>query len=119
MGFAETLEKVVRASRGGVEAVFVDGEGEAIAEFTSRTRYDARLVGAHKGIVLSLVRQASARVGDTGEVLSVTIRAGDYSYSLLPVHEDTFLVLVQDQTGLPSVGLRALARAAEEIRAEI
>jgi len=119
MAFRESLERVVKEATGGVGAAFVDGEGETIESAGYCGREFLRLLGAHQGIVLSFFRRSIEKIGEGDEVRSLSIRSGDYTFSIVPVLDDTFLVLAQDRTGLSAQGVEVLTRAAHDIRSEI
>ncbi|UCF29952.1 MAG: roadblock/LC7 domain-containing protein [bacterium] len=120
MPFRRELGKIVSRASGAVGAVFVDDNGETIDQFTSRgDQEDIRLVGAHQGIVLRELLRVVNRAGNGDRLQGVSITSQNHVYSVVPVDEDNFLVLVQDQTGLPSQGMRVLEEAVEEIRALI
>jgi predicted regulator of Ras-like GTPase activity (Roadblock/LC7/MglB family) len=70
--FTEILEELVRAVPGACGAIFIDWEGESVAEFTVRGETDGiRLVGAHWGVIYFLVKRRLDRsaVGDPAQVL--------------------------------------------------
>jgi hypothetical protein len=119
VSFSEPLEAAVSQATGGVGAAFVDGEGETIESVSLRGRDFIRLIGAHQGIILAMVRRAHEKLGTGDAVKSLSIRSGEYIFSIVPVLDDTFLVLAQDRTGITAQGVEVLTRAAAIIRDEI
>lgn len=115
MPFKEILGSVVDSVQGGVGAVIVDDEGEAVDLVTRGDGFETRLAGAHQGIVLALVDEAARRIRAGDSVLTMAVRSDRFTYTVMPVKEGLAVILVQDQTGLPSQGMRALENAAHGI----
>ncbi len=116
MAFRAPLKDLVEGTLGAVGAIFVDAEGETIESFTTGDPYILRLAGAHHGIVLTALSQAAGRVSSGDMLEEVLIRSDLFTYCLAPVEEGTFLVLVQDNRGLPSAGMRAVRETVPRIR---
>ncbi len=60
MPFHAILKELVDAVPDAVGAILVDWEGEAVQEYCHCDSYDIRFVGAHKGIILSRLRETHA-----------------------------------------------------------
>jgi predicted regulator of Ras-like GTPase activity (Roadblock/LC7/MglB family) len=116
VGFRGPLERAVADASGAVGAAFVDGEGETIDAVGSCGRDFLRLIAAHHGVVLALLRRALDKLGTETRLTSFSVRAGDLTFSVVPVEDDTFLVLAQDRSGISAQGVEVLARAAGEVR---
>ncbi len=116
MSFRGPLEKAVAAAGGAVGAAFVDGEGETIDSVGACGREFLHLVAAHQSVALSLLRRALDKLGTDSPLASFSVRAGELTFSVVPVHDDTFLVLAQDRSGVSAQGVEVLTRAAEDIR---
>ena len=70
--FTEILEELVKGVPGAQGAIFVDWEGESVAEFAARGSTNSiRLVGAHWGIIYFLARRRleSTGIGDPVQLL--------------------------------------------------
>jgi predicted regulator of Ras-like GTPase activity (Roadblock/LC7/MglB family) len=119
MPFKDILGLIVESVRGGVGAILVDEEGEAVDVFTHGDSYEIRLAGAHHGIALALLEEAMKRCGNGNALQSLTIKAQKLSYTVMPVQEGLFVVLIQDESGIPSHGLQVLKDAVPEIVALI
>lgn len=115
MSFRKVLEGVVHTAPGGIAAVLVDDEGEAVDLFTTGDSFEAKLAGAHNGIFLGLIEGALARDGNGGRLGAVSIRSEKYIYSMVPVMDGIFLVLIQDGSGIPSKGLKVLEESIPSI----
>ena len=115
MSFTGPLEEVVRRATGGLGAVVVADDGETIDQFTAGDHYEIRLVGAHQGIILQLIQRAMENAGNGNRLEGVSITSDRRIFSVVPVMDGTFLVLVQDRTGIPSQGRRVLREAVPKI----
>lgn len=91
MPFHTILKKLVDAVPDAVGAILVDWEGEAVQEYCHCDSYDMRFVAAHKGIVLSRLREThtSSKEGEIEDVVVTSERqilligAVDRDYSLV------------------------------------
>ena len=119
MPFKDILGLLVESVRGGVGAVLVDDQGESVDVFTHGDSYEIRLAGAHHGIILTLLEKIMESSGNGDRLHSLSIRSELLAYTIMPVGEGLFVVLMQDETGIPSQGLKALRNAAREITALI
>jgi len=119
MPFKDVLGQIVASTRGGVGAVLVDDEGEAVDVFTHGDSYEIRLAGAHHGIILTLLEEAMKRSGNGNRLHSLSIKAQRLNYTIMPVQDGLFVVLMQDETGIPSQGMRVLKNSVRDIAALI
>ncbi len=119
MPFKGVLGHVVESVRGGVGAILVDDEGEAIDVFTHGDSYQIRLAGAHHSIVLTLLEEATKRFENGDSLQGLSIRSERLLYSIMPVQEGLYVVLMLDDTGIPSQGMKVLKDAVREIAALI
>ncbi|TNF45784.1 hypothetical protein EP232_05375 [bacterium] len=122
MSFRKPLEEIVKRASGAVGAVFVDDDGESIGQFTNGSPYEISLAGAHHGIILQLMEKIVENVEDveTSQSLSAISITSDLNiFTMVPVEDGTFLVLVQDRTGIQPQGLRVLQEAVPAIKALI
>jgi len=120
MPFKDVLGIIVQSVRGGVGAILVDEEGEAVDVFTHGDSYEIRLAGAHHSIILTLVEEAMKRANNNGDRLQgLSIKAERLTYTIMPVQEGLFVVLVQDETGIPSQGMRVLQDSVRDLAALI
>lgn len=115
MPFKKTLGKAVSSIKGAIGIIFVDSEGEAIDHFTHGDIDDLRLAGAQHGLVLRLCEDALKRASNGNSMSAVRIRSENHMYCLVPVSEGTFLVLVQDSSGIQAQGMQVLMDTVPEI----
>jgi len=122
MSFRKPLEQIVERASGAVGAVFVDDDGETIDHYTNGSTYEISLAGAHHGIILQLMEKIVENVEaveNRQSLSSVTIKSDLNTFTMVPVEDGTFLVLVQDTTGIQRQGLRVLQDAVPVIKALI
>ncbi len=115
MPFKGTLESAVTRIKGATGLILVDSEGEAIDQFTYGETDDIRIAGAQQGLVLRMCETAMKRAGNGNSMRAVGIRSERNIFSLVPVADGTFLVLVQDKTGVQSQGIQVLMETIPEI----
>ncbi len=108
MPFKKILENAVSRIKGGVGIIFVDSEGEAIDQFTYGDVEEIRLAGAQQGLVLRMCESALARASSENSMSAVGIRSENHLYTMVPVTDGTFIVLVQDDTGIQAQGMQVL-----------
>ena len=119
MPFKEVLGQVVDSVRGGLGAILVDDEGEAVDVFTRGDSYEIRLAGAHHSIIIGLLEEAMKSV-ESGDILQgLSVKSEQITYTMLPVQVGLFVVLMQDDTGIPSQGMKVLKDAVGDIAALI
>jgi predicted regulator of Ras-like GTPase activity (Roadblock/LC7/MglB family) len=75
MPFKAILKKLVEKTPGATGAILLDWEGEAVADFSISPDIDLPVIGAHKGIILNLTRDALTRL--KGENMSPNAFIGD------------------------------------------
>ena len=114
--FAEVLADLVGEIPGAQAAVFLDWEGEAVDQFGHLPEFDIKLLGAHWGVVLNLIRtRVPQEVLGSPKVLLLVCR--DAVVLLGVVELDYYLVLTIRPDSNLGLALRKMAVAAEAIRA--
>ncbi len=115
MPFKKILESAVSRIKGGVGIIFVDSGGEAIDQFTYGDVEEIRLAGAQQGLILRMCESALARSSNGNSMSAVGIRSENYLFTMVPVTDGTFLVLVQDSAGIQAQGMQVLMDTVPEI----
>jgi predicted regulator of Ras-like GTPase activity (Roadblock/LC7/MglB family) len=108
MPFKEVLNQLLQDVPGSLGVVIVDWEGEAVDQATRIGEYDIKILGAHHGIILTLLRDALARMGSAYPE-EVVIRTQQGTTLIQPLTED-YLLILQLQHGA------LVARAAQKLR---
>jgi predicted regulator of Ras-like GTPase activity (Roadblock/LC7/MglB family) len=106
MPFKSLLKRLLEDIPGALGAIIVDWEGEAVDQVARISDYDIKVLGAHSGILLGLLREALARI-DSGKLLDVVIRTGQNKTLISPLTDDYFLIL---QLGSEAIAARAAYR---------
>lgn len=118
MAFKAILSELLACLPGGLGAILVDWEGEAVDQTGVIDEYDLKVIGAHKGLILSNLRQAVARA-EGNQLQEIIITTERLQTLILPVDDDYFLVLTLSQgEGIGRARFEA-RRALEKIRKEI
>lgn len=63
MPFKRILHELVAAVPGARGAILADWEGEEVAHYTLDDEFELKIIGAHKGIILSHLKEIHAKVG--------------------------------------------------------
>ena len=117
MPFKSLLNRLLEDIPGALGAIIIDWEGESVDQVTQTDEYDIKLLGAHSGIILSLLRETLSRI-DSGHLEEVIIRTGQNKTLIAPLTEDYLLVL---QLGAEAIAARAVYRmrhCVDELRSE-
>jgi hypothetical protein len=115
MSFKKALDGIVDAAGGGVGAILVDDEGESIDYVTRGDSFEIRLAGAHHGIVLAILNDIQKRIDNNETIEEICVRSDLLTYTIALMGDGLFVVLVQDKTGIPARGLKALREGIPEI----
>ncbi len=114
--FTVALREVVARVPGARGAVFLDGDGEAVDEFAEVPTTEIRILGAHLGILVSLVKEHAGQLGEPLELVIETDRAT----LLVLVLDDRYLVALEaGPEAQLGVMRRELERAATALRREM
>lgn len=118
MPFQSILKELVDTVPKAVGAIVVDWEGEAVQEYCHCDSYDMRFVAAHKGIVLSRLRETHAD-NQGGEIEDVVVTSQHQILLIGAVDKDYSLVLQAERScpaGLARYHFNhALARLKKEL----
>lgn len=118
MPFQTVLKELVDTVPHAVGAILVDWEGEAVQEYCHCDSYDMRFVAAHKGIVLSRLRETHA--DNQGGVIEDVLVTSERQILLIGVVDPDYSLVLQAERPCP-VGLaryhftNALTRLKKEI----
>ncbi len=108
MPFKAVLSQLLQEVPGALGAIIVDWEGEAVDQVTHIGEYDIKILGAHHGIILTLIRDALTRMG-ANDPEEVVIRTQQGTTLIQPLNEDYLLIL-------PLCKGELVARARQKLR---
>jgi len=118
MPFKTLLGDLVARVPGGLGAILVDWEGEAVEQAGQIDEYELKVIGAHKGIILDNLRTAVARSeGNTLE--EICISTARVQTLILPVNSEYFLVLTLERGEMYGRALFEARRCLEKLKKEI
>lgn len=92
MPFKSILKELVDSTPHAVGAILVDWEGEAVQEYCHCDPYDIRFIAAHKGIILSRLKESQSSVL-AGDVEDVVVTATDGHLIIGCIDPDYSLVM--------------------------
>ena len=92
-------ELTTRAHASG--AIMLDFEGEAVDQYSAAADHAAdhelSAVGAHKGIILNMVRELAGRMTATGEVNSICLSTSTSRLAIVPLKEGYYIIVTLDR----------------------
>lgn len=96
MSFKQTLANLIDRVPGALGAILADWEGEAVDQVSMIGDYELKVIGAHKGIILTNMRQAMRDLeSDVLEEIVVTTERNQTL--ILPVTNEYYLVLTLER----------------------
>jgi predicted regulator of Ras-like GTPase activity (Roadblock/LC7/MglB family) len=96
MPFKPLLQKLLERVPESSGAIIADWEGEGVAHVSRMDDFEIRVIGAHKGIILSNLRRMLGRL-NWDQLQEVVITTDQGLTLVMPVTEDYFLVLTADR----------------------
>lgn len=117
MPFKSLLNRLLEDIPGALGAIIIDWEGEAVDQVARIADYDIKVLGAHKGVILGLLREAMTRF-DSGELEEVQIRTGRNKTLIAPLTTDYFLILTLGPESIAARAAFKMRRCVSELRCE-
>lgn len=97
MPFKAILKNLVEKTPGATGAILLDWEGEAVAHFAKSPDIDLPAIGAHKGIILNLARDAILNLKQASGVKTIGISTELAGVALSTVKEGYYLVVTVEK----------------------
>jgi predicted regulator of Ras-like GTPase activity (Roadblock/LC7/MglB family) len=116
--FKKILQKLVESVPGANGAILADWEGEAVEQFSLFDEFEMKVIGAHKGIILSRLRELHAGL-PVGEIEEVMIATEICRNIIAAIGPDYTLVVTLDRAALPALALLEVRKAVELLKKEI
>ena len=117
MPFKTLLNRLLEEIPGALGAIITDWEGEAVDQVARISEYEIKVLGAHKGVILNLLRDALSRV-ESGPLEEVLIRTEQGKTLIAPLNEDYFLVLNLGPQAIAGRAAYKMHRCVAELRSE-
>ncbi|MBI5885010.1 MAG: roadblock/LC7 domain-containing protein [Deltaproteobacteria bacterium] len=125
MSFKRILRELTE-SVGATGAVMLDWEGEIVADYSTVEGLELDLIGAHHGIILDIIKDASAchneglKAGALKRVSSVVISTRGVRLIISTLKDDYYLVVTMPRSkGLVSRASYESRKAAVRLEAEM
>lgn len=118
MPFNAILKDLTEDS-GAAAAAILDRDGEVVASVSKTPDIEIALIGAHYGVVLDSVVNASMGQRDLRGVKSVLINSGNAGLAVFTIKEGYYLVVVTDEGRPAGKTLFKSGRAVKKIALEI
>jgi predicted regulator of Ras-like GTPase activity (Roadblock/LC7/MglB family) len=116
--FKNILHDLVEATPGATGAILADWEGEAVEQYCHFDEFEMKVIGAHKGIILSRVCELHQRLA-VGEIEDMAITTEGQQHLIGSVGPDYVVVMTLGRDALPACALRQLRMAVELFKKEI
>jgi predicted regulator of Ras-like GTPase activity (Roadblock/LC7/MglB family) len=97
MAFKDILKNLA-AKTGATGAVMLDREGEMVEHYATKKGLELDAIGAHKVIILNMVKDVASRHAGSGPVKSVGITTKTTKLAITPLKEGYYLLLAMDRT---------------------
>lgn len=118
MPFKTILKELMDSVPGSTGAILADWEGEAVEQSCLYDVFDLKVTGAHKGILLNLMKDAHQKM-DAGEMKHAVITTEKQHYLTGPIGADYFLVMTLDRTAVVGLAIRHFQAAIDRMYKEI
>ena len=118
MPFKRILKELMETVPGSTGAILADWEGEAVEQCCNYDDYDLKVIGAHKGILLNLMKDAHKNMG-AGELRHMVISTERQHLLTGSVGADYFLVMTLDKNAIVGLAIRQFEMALELMHREI
>jgi len=93
MSFRAALEDLLGRVPGSLGAILADWEGEAVDQVSTRMdEFEMKIIGAHKGIILTNMRQAMRDL-DSDDLEEIIVTTEKTQTLIIPITRDYYLVL--------------------------
>ncbi|MFQ5735626.1 MAG: roadblock/LC7 domain-containing protein [Thermodesulfobacteriota bacterium] len=110
--------KDLTAKAGANGAIMLDHDGELVASYSGSTDLDMDLIGAHHGIILNIIRDASTRSAFK-DVQSVSISTGKTRLAISTLKDGYYLVLATGKALPVGKALFESKKAVRRLEAEM
>lgn len=108
------------AKRSGAEgAVLLSFDGEVVASFAASPAVEIDLIGAHNGVIFSIVQDAAARLKEPDAVKAVSISTENSRLTISALKEGLCLVLSMNKSRHLGKALTESRKAIAKIEKEL
>ena len=118
MPFKTILKELMDAVPGSTGAILADWEGESVEQCCLYDVFDLKVIGAHTGILLNLMKDAHQKMG-AGELKHTVISTEERHLLTGPIGADYFLVMTLDKNAIVGLAIHQFEAALERMYREI
>lgn len=118
MPFKSILKNLMDSVPGASGAILADWEGEAVEQCCHFDVFDLKVIGAHKGILLNLMKEAHRKMA-AGDMLHTVITTERQHILTGPIGADYFLVMTLDRSAIVGQALHSFKEALNLMHKEI
>jgi predicted regulator of Ras-like GTPase activity (Roadblock/LC7/MglB family) len=112
------LNELMDAVPGATGAILADWEGEAVEQCCCYDVYDLKVIGAHKGILLNIMKDVHRKLA-VGEIRHTVISTDRHHFITGPIGPDYLLVMTLDKGAIVGLAVRCFESALERMYKEI
>jgi len=116
--FKTILVNLMDSVPGATGAILVDWEGEAVEQSCLYDIFDLKVVGAHKSILMNLLKEAHQSMG-SGEIRHMVITTERQHYLTGSVGAEYSLVMTLDRSATVGLAIRHFKFAIDRMYKEI
>ncbi|MFA5517069.1 MAG: roadblock/LC7 domain-containing protein [Desulfuromonadales bacterium] len=118
MSFRPVLNDLMQKVPGAQGVILADWEGEAVDQAARIDDYQLQVFGAHKGIVLTNLREVVQRDGED-HLREIVITTEKNKFLVLPITKDYFLLMLLERGSVLSRALFAARTCVQRLYPEI
>lgn len=118
MPFKKIIKNLVESVPEATGAILADWEGEAVEHFSLYDDYELKVIGAHKGIIFSLMRDIHSKNSDP-EPRILVIRSSGSSALIGSIDKDYSLVMTLSPQAVMGRALHRMQDALHLLKKEI
>lgn len=116
--FKTILIELVESTSGSSGAILADWEGEAVEQYSLYDPYEMKVIGAHKGIILSQMKEIHARF-PAGDLQEAILTTASQHVIFGPVGPEYSLVMTLDRKAMVGKGLHCFRKSVKRLVKEI
>ncbi len=118
MPFKMILKELMDTVPGATGAILADWEGEAVEQCCCYDVYELKVIGAHKGILLNMMKEMHQKLA-VGDIRHTVISTAAQHFLVGPIGPDYLLVMTLARGTVVGLAVRRFESALERMHKEI
>lgn len=98
MPFKTIIKDFVEKTPGATGAIMLDWDGETVADFSRISHMDMPAIGAYKGIILNLIKDALKKQKAEDEIKTIGLTTEHSKIALYTIKEGYYFVVTLEKT---------------------